>query len=84
MILEWDPSLAQDVEWYKIYKRLDSTSVSLYDSINVDTRTYMDTIDDFSIQVFYRISAVDSTISNLIYSYDPALEERAFKIYTWL
>ena len=74
LILEWDPSLAQDVEWYKIYKGLDSTSVSLYDSINVDTRTYMDTIDDFSIQVFYRISAVDSAISNPIYSYDPALE----------
>ena len=74
LILEWDPSPEKDVEWYKIYKGLDSTSVSLYDSINVDIRTFIDTIDDLSVQVFYRISAVDSAISNPIYSFDPALE----------
>ena len=74
LTLEWDPSPEQDVEWYKIYKGLDSTLVFLYDSINVDTRTFVDTIDDLSVQVFYRISAVDSAISNPIYSFDPALE----------
>lgn len=74
LVLEWESSPDDDVKWYKIYKGLDSTAVSLYDSVEADVRMFEDKITDFGVQTFYRISAVDSSISDPLFSFDPALE----------
>ena len=74
LLLRWDSSPDDDVKWYKIYKGLDSTAVSLYDSVEVEVRMFEDKITDFGVQAFYRISAVDSSIADPLFSFDPALE----------